>query len=492
MASFKYVSCIKIAGAPILPPLITETDRKLCAFYKQKAIQKEKQLLRRKNLQSISKTSSDHIEYPSISDNISNHSNDSIETEKVMDFIRQALHDVGHTDVELLQSKILEEMQKFKMPFRSNSNDTLNMLEDISLNEDRVVESSARALSPNMNVQHENRDTSSGVDEQGEVLTPKALTSSLSFDYEYPSSVENNSSPANSPQQKISEGNIEMQNDQTPPKLIRRNSYTLDSPSPSVLLYLRSLGNSSSSEISNGKKVVKNLNNVWEGTEINTSAEINRISPGGNNNFLPETVSGNQDTPTGIGANNINIRKNRQLVDRAVCTDDENCELSPNQKSIEPTIKIAPEKLKAIIKIQAGIRGYLIRRLMKTNKVMELRNTIKDSLICALALHSEQNVSTADVNLYVRLIRQVTAACYELHAIFFEFTTREKMHIISIDREKLLSAKRAKMNLMRLKGIKSDDESPQNGIRNSLRGKSKRPMSLPVSRRGNALNRTRR
>lgn len=49
---------------------------------------------------------------------------------------------------------------------------------------------------------------------------------------------------------------------------------------------------------------------------------------------------------------------------------------------------------------------------MKTNKVMELRNTIKDCLVCALALHSEPDVSSADVNLHVRLIRQVNYHFY--------------------------------------------------------------------------------
>lgn len=62
---------------------------------------------------------------------------------------------------------------------------------------------------------------------------------------------------------------------------------------------------------------------------------------------------------------------------------------------------------KAAVKIQAGVRGYLVRRLLRTNKVIDLKKIICDSVVCAKKLHMEQSVTQADVTLHVRLIRQV-------------------------------------------------------------------------------------
>lgn len=50
-----------------------------------------------------------------------------------------------------------------------------------------------------------------------------------------------------------------------------------------------------------------------------------------------------------------------------------------------------------------------MRRLMATERVRGLIQTIKDALICAMELHSEstENIDASDVELHRRLIQQV-------------------------------------------------------------------------------------
>ncbi|XP_018336776.1 uncharacterized protein LOC108745170 [Agrilus planipennis] len=88
--------------------------------------------------------------------------------------------------------------------------------------------------------------------------------------------------------------------------------------------------------------------------------------------------------------------------------------------------------------ICAGARGYLIRRLMKTERVQLLIQTIKDALLCAMELHTEpiNRIRPADIDLHRRLIQQVTAACYDFHDIFFTLSKKEQMSIIAVDRHK--------------------------------------------------------
>lgn len=70
-------------------------------------------------------------------------------------------------------------------------------------------------------------------------------------------------------------------------------------------------------------------------------------------------------------------------------------------------------QIDAVIKIQGGVRGYLVRRLLRTVRVQSLIQTLKDTLICALQFHTETNnddnieLDEADVELHQRLIQQV-------------------------------------------------------------------------------------
>ncbi|KAJ8930992.1 hypothetical protein NQ314_016162 [Rhamnusium bicolor] len=57
--------------------------------------------------------------------------------------------------------------------------------------------------------------------------------------------------------------------------------------------------------------------------------------------------------------------------------------------------------------IGAHVKGYLTRRLLKTERVQTLIDTIKDALMCALQLHNAENIDESDVELHRRLINQV-------------------------------------------------------------------------------------
>ncbi|KAI5635191.1 calcium-dependent calmodulin binding domain-containing protein [Phthorimaea operculella] len=97
----------------------------------------------------------------------------------------------------------------------------------------------------------------------------------------------------------------------------------------------------------------------------------------------------------------------------------------------QPTIK----ELVAATKIVACAKGYLVRRLMRTERVQATVQTIRDALLCALQLHQDrEGIRGADVDLHRRLIQQITAACYSLHDTFVSSTASERCALIAADR----------------------------------------------------------
>ncbi|CAG9561600.1 unnamed protein product [Danaus chrysippus] len=99
----------------------------------------------------------------------------------------------------------------------------------------------------------------------------------------------------------------------------------------------------------------------------------------------------------------------------------------------EPT----PQERAAATKIVSYAKGYLVRRLMSTERVQATVQTIKDALLCALQLHQErEGIRGADVDLHRRLIQQITAACYSLHDTFITSTSSERCALIAADRSR--------------------------------------------------------
>ncbi|XP_063383645.1 uncharacterized protein LOC134669947 isoform X2 [Cydia fagiglandana] len=105
----------------------------------------------------------------------------------------------------------------------------------------------------------------------------------------------------------------------------------------------------------------------------------------------------------------------------------------PVQSRLPPT----PEQLAAASTIVAHAKGYLVRRLLRTERVQATVQTIKDALLCALQMHQDRaGIRGADVDLHRRLIQQITAACYSLHDTFVASTPAERCALIAADRER--------------------------------------------------------
>ncbi|XP_046398864.1 uncharacterized protein LOC124165478 [Ischnura elegans] len=95
-------------------------------------------------------------------------------------------------------------------------------------------------------------------------------------------------------------------------------------------------------------------------------------------------------------------------------------------------------------KLSALVKGYLTRRLLKTEKVQRIKMTIRDLILAALKLHSEisqdDNVNQHDVALHGQILAELNASCEDFHRIFFEMTTAQQMALISADRRRLMSS----------------------------------------------------
>ena len=81
---------------------------------------------------------------------------------------------------------------------------------------------------------------------------------------------------------------------------------------------------------------------------------------------------------------------------------------------------------------------------MKTEKVQQIIQVIKDTLMFILDLHHEKvttrtyNPST-DKQMKRALLNQLTSTCYILHEIFFCNTTKDRLEIIKKDRENIIN-----------------------------------------------------
>ena len=99
--------------------------------------------------------------------------------------------------------------------------------------------------------------------------------------------------------------------------------------------------------------------------------------------------------------------------------------------ALDPALKPAWTRLTALA------RGWLVRRLLRTEKVRSLRAVVREAVACAVALHREtagRAPAPADLALHGRLLAQVEAACHALHHIFITLDTPARMSVIALDR----------------------------------------------------------
>nr|CAD7199046.1 unnamed protein product [Timema douglasi] len=139
--------------------------------------------------------------------------------------------------------------------------------------------------------------------------------------------------------------------------------------------------------------------------------------------------------------------------------------------------------------LTAGARGFLVRRLMKTERIQSLIETMKDTVKCAIELQAEcnnsQTITQADVDLHHRLQLQLDAAILEFHDVFFTLSVCERMNIISTDREKLTH------RLLRTNSVRAPlSAATQRSLQRKL-SQGSRPHSasyLPSCRSSNSRN----
>lgn len=98
------------------------------------------------------------------------------------------------------------------------------------------------------------------------------------------------------------------------------------------------------------------------------------------------------------------------------------------------------QKIAAATKINAFVRGYLTRRLFKTEHVQELLKTIRDTLYLVIDLHFEDNDvdSVADIKMKHNLLQQLESNRYNLSHIFTQKTPAERMAMIAVDTQMMM------------------------------------------------------
>ncbi|XP_040296458.1 centriolar coiled-coil protein of 110 kDa isoform X2 [Bufo bufo] len=100
----------------------------------------------------------------------------------------------------------------------------------------------------------------------------------------------------------------------------------------------------------------------------------------------------------------------------------------------------SPQMQRKFSKVTALAKGFLTRRLMQTEKLKALKQTVKDTAEFIRSFHTEFQpsrglVSVQDISLQERVIAQLRATLYEIHDIFFEMDAADRMSILTHDRE---------------------------------------------------------
>ncbi|XP_041832163.1 centriolar coiled-coil protein of 110 kDa-like [Melanotaenia boesemani] len=111
-----------------------------------------------------------------------------------------------------------------------------------------------------------------------------------------------------------------------------------------------------------------------------------------------------------------------------------------NKPRARLSLVLTAEHQKAFCRIGAIIRGFLIRRLLRTEKVKHLRQTVVDTqeFIRSFQTEAAQKKSTysaQDLSLQERVRAQLRAALYDIHDIFFEMPLEDRLVLLQQDRE---------------------------------------------------------
>ena len=81
------------------------------------------------------------------------------------------------------------------------------------------------------------------------------------------------------------------------------------------------------------------------------------------------------------------LHDNQPIIKREISKRFDDKVVEPRNVMDTPRMALEPKFEKAWTKLTALARGFLVRRLMATEKVQSLKRTIKDRVACAVKLH---------------------------------------------------------------------------------------------------------
>ncbi|KAL0131876.1 hypothetical protein PUN28_003022 [Cardiocondyla obscurior] len=146
------------------------------------------------------------------------------------------------------------------------------------------------------------------------------------------------------------------------------------------------------------------------------------------NNNNDNNNNGNNDVNSSYESRDLVVYKNSN-VSRQLFP------LDSNAKHVPVLDTVYQDKhVQAVNIINAYARGYLVRRLMKTERVITLKKVYKEALQCMLKLHVDAPLNSAEVDFLHRLQLQCDAASMNIVELFAQSPTN-RMKVIAQDRE---------------------------------------------------------
>lgn len=390
-----YVSCIKINNVPILPPLITQNKRKEIISYRKQAIKVESRIKKERELKAMIHHYSDLLDKQQSSTNLHELDDEVIES-------RQPKLTCNIQSSEFVNDKFValqtdEELPPTPKLIRSNS---------------YILETPSPALIEHLK-QNEDRQRAASSELKDD------LEMNVSKDYDLDTSCTETELKNLSDQESqfnVTENNL---------KQFIDNNVPIEELNVSNVTYI--------SEPVPKPAYDSKLENILKSIPQEYSKKIYEILEKQSNRSRTNSVN---------SADFNELQENAEKFSTPISGSDEHSTFfySAFEKGDTEIYELTEEKKmeKAAYIITAAAKGFLVRRLFRTERVQDLINTIQDALVCAVQLHSENvdDINESDVELHRRLIQQVSAGCYAFHDMFFNTSIREKMYCIASDREK--------------------------------------------------------
>ncbi|XP_046484063.1 uncharacterized protein [Neodiprion pinetum] len=142
-----------------------------------------------------------------------------------------------------------------------------------------------------------------------------------------------------------------------------------------------------------------------------------------------ELLSKNIDAPS-------SIHRSKNTADKCLNVSRQLFPLDSNTVHVPIPVNVhyTAKHIKAATIINAYARGYLVRRLMNTERVVDLKNTYKEALHCMLKLHVDAPLNLPELNFHQRLQLQCDAASMNIAELFAQ-SPEQRMQVISQDRD---------------------------------------------------------